>query len=414
MYKTLLSLVSVTLLCVSAASFSQSRDERSFSISKGEVTVTPSFCPGQCTATDAELSGSFTGFLPGGGTQLFFTESSVTTNPDIGFQLPEDPNFDSGGTNREISFSFDGTTLEVKGSIDSRAFDGPLTEYSFSAEVDQSISTGFDQQDFYTARPDFRKCVSPLCGGYFVKRVNQHKTLCADGTLQKECYVAELQNSPALGSENGAIFNDRNAILLQGKILPKEFDLFGNLGVFQVNDAYKAVTAVAGKGRYVGLENNGISCISSPCFSYDEYVLNRDRVRVLSTLDLDQVGASEEQLDEAREILSNEGVLLAAGFNRRYEGFEGTGVRFTATQFFLPIKSPVIQVCQEGYLFEDGACRTPYGCIAPQFELTGTGGIPIVDPTTGEVSSIETKSCVDSCEIPAFVTGPGQCAVFFP
>src|SRR3954452_13610286 len=31
---------------------------------------------------------------------------------------------------------------------------------------------------------DMRKCAAPACGGYFVKRVNQAKTTCADGSQQ--------------------------------------------------------------------------------------------------------------------------------------------------------------------------------------------------------------------------------------
>src|SRR5689334_21173777 len=45
---------------------------------------------------------------------------------------------------------------------------------------------------FVVTRRDFRKCISPICGGYFVKRVNQAKTLCADGSQQAECYVSSI------------------------------------------------------------------------------------------------------------------------------------------------------------------------------------------------------------------------------
>jgi hypothetical protein len=44
--------------------------------------------------------------------------------------------------------------------------------------------------DFFTIREDLRKCASPMCGGYFVKRVNQPTTLCANGRNMSECYVA--------------------------------------------------------------------------------------------------------------------------------------------------------------------------------------------------------------------------------
>src|SRR5260370_23237107 len=56
---------------------------------------------------------------------------------------------------------------------------------------------------FYSLRRDLRRCVSPLCGGYFVKRVNMSSTRCANGRFMSECYLAgkhwgcqpETQNS---------------------------------------------------------------------------------------------------------------------------------------------------------------------------------------------------------------------------
>lgn len=47
----------------------------------------------------------------------------------------------------------------------------------------------------YTARLDMRKCASPLCGGYFLKRI-KGKTLCPTSpSEQDECYVASLDLS---------------------------------------------------------------------------------------------------------------------------------------------------------------------------------------------------------------------------
>ena len=45
---------------------------------------------------------------------------------------------------------------------------------------------------YLRVRPDYRRCVSPLCGGSWVSRVNQRTTRCADGTWAAECYVAAI------------------------------------------------------------------------------------------------------------------------------------------------------------------------------------------------------------------------------
>ena len=45
---------------------------------------------------------------------------------------------------------------------------------------------------YYEARRDFRKCMYPMCGGWWVHRVNRTSTTCADGSHASECYVAEI------------------------------------------------------------------------------------------------------------------------------------------------------------------------------------------------------------------------------
>jgi hypothetical protein len=48
---------------------------------------------------------------------------------------------------------------------------------------------------FVVTQRDKRKCTFPLCGGWFVKRVNEAKTRCADGTVATECYVGSIELS---------------------------------------------------------------------------------------------------------------------------------------------------------------------------------------------------------------------------
>ncbi len=403
------SLVILLSCFVAAVTSAQTRGSYPFNIIEGKVVVTPARCiTNPCVPTTARLTGSFVGFLPSNANQLFFTSSAVITTPDVGFELPQDPNEDSGGTNREATFSFDGNSLKVSGSVDSRAFDGPLIEYSLVAKV----NTSGDAQ-YFTARPDYRKCVSPLCGGYFVKAVNKKLTYCADGTRQSECYVASINyGAGTLAHEQS--FSNRTPLLLLGSISSAEFASFGKLGVFTAKAAYKSATQTSATERFFSIENNGIVCISSPCFSYDQNILNSNsRTISLSNINLEKTGASAELIQEAQTLLANGETLLAAGRNRTYKGFAGTGVEFVAQQFYVPIK-PAATTCENGYEFSDGACRTPYGCKFPDFELTGYGGAPVVDPITGQITSSISKSCVRDCTAPAFISGPGQCEIYYP
>ena len=55
---------------------------------------------------------------------------------------------------------------------------------------------------YYSVRRDLRRCMAPLCGGCWVKRVNRSTTRCADGGNRGECYVFEIDASGlGLGGE---------------------------------------------------------------------------------------------------------------------------------------------------------------------------------------------------------------------
>ena len=71
---------------------------------------------------------------------------------------------------------------------------------------------------YYYLRPDYRRCVSPLCGGYFIRRPNQPQTKCVDGTWQRECYVAQV-DLEGLGADAhvGA------GAIVRGRIAPRSF-----------------------------------------------------------------------------------------------------------------------------------------------------------------------------------------------
>ncbi|MDP2904459.1 MAG: hypothetical protein Q8N96_15355 [Methylovulum sp.] len=189
--------------------------------------------------------------------------------------------------------------------------------------------SGFDQRGYYTFRPDLRKCLSPLCGGYFVKAVNRTLTRCPDGSLQAECYVASLTNRKKLDLSS--------ASLLQGAIRPKIYQGFGNLGIFSLQAAFSPATKAVGAGLFVGLENNGIVCITTPCFSADQYLLNRNKIRMISGIDLQAVGATGTVLNDALAIMANGGVLIASGTNQQVEEVTGKGITFVANQFYLPM-----------------------------------------------------------------------------
>ena len=134
-----------------------------FEITHGLVIQTPSFCaPDSCKAREAKLAGTFTAKISD--SSISFANIDVSISPDISFTLPNDPDYSSNGVSRSIDFRFNGKQLTAAGKIDSRAFDGPLVEYKFAADMSGTVdgNDDFNQYGFFTARRDFRKCISPL------------------------------------------------------------------------------------------------------------------------------------------------------------------------------------------------------------------------------------------------------------
>lgn len=190
----------------------------------------------------------------------------------------------------------------------------------------------FTPNGFFTFRRDLRKCAAPFCGGFFVKAVNSPLTRCVDGQLRKECYVTNINNPNEI---NLAV-----AGLLRGRILPTSFPAaFGIFGIFDLQSAYRPATSKTGNGLFAGIRNNGLMCITitSPCFFYDEYLLNSIVLRKISGLDLTTVGASAKVLEQIWRRIGNGQIVLASGYNVRTQELADPGITFRANQVYLPL-----------------------------------------------------------------------------
>jgi hypothetical protein len=200
----------------------------------------------------------------------------------------------------------------------------------------------FPQWGYYTVRRDFRKCVSPICGGYFIKQVNLKATPCVDGVFREECYVSAIDWSSLKVSayELVKIQNDDGSrVILRGNIVPVEFPGFGEFGNLRVKEAFYAATNAPAKGTFVGIKDNGIRCITTPCFSTNQLVLNQPKISQVSSIDLSQTGATQKQLDAATSEIFGQG-LIAVGRTEVVENVDPTkrDTKFVSTQFYLRVK----------------------------------------------------------------------------
>ncbi|MEA5567791.1 DUF6748 domain-containing protein [Anabaena sp. UHCC 0399] len=200
----------------------------------------------------------------------------------------------------------------------------------------------FPQWGYYTVRRDFRKCVSPICGGYFIKQVNLKATPCVDGVFREECYVSAIDWSSLKVSayELAKIQNeDGSRVILRGNIVPVTFPGFGEFGNLRVKEAFYAATNAPAKGTFVALKDNGIRCITTPCFSIDNLVLNKPKISQVSSIDLSQTGATQEQIEVATREIFSQG-LITVGRTEVISNSNPTkrDIKFVATQFYLRVE----------------------------------------------------------------------------
>lgn len=380
-------------------------------IVSGAVTVTPARM-NLAKPTREDIKGSFSIKL--NKNQITFYDFAMVTKSGNPFELPALPGelkdglisgipkikkFDQG-----YEGVFDGESMSITGAIDNRPFDGPLVEYRFRAIVIKASVTQYPK-GYFTMRQDYRKCASPLCGGVFVKLANRQLTRCSDRVYRSECYVAKAvwNNTSAPQS------NNLEDLLVYGGIIGKKYANFGQLGEFVIDSVYQGEVKQKVKNvLFIGLKNNGIQCITTPCFSMKEYILNGTTTIPASGINWAQTNISEDRLAAANDVLANDGLLLMAGKNQPEKGMAGQGLTFNVRQVYLPLAK-----CAEGYQEKNGQCVSPFGCVAPQIEQKTYGGAAYRDPMTGEIKSSLSTACVSTCELPG-IYNQGICRVYAP
>lgn len=190
---------------------------------------------------------------------------------------------------------------------------------------------------YYLARPDPRLCPSPLCGGIWVKLANQGRATCGDGVARSECYAAVgdlhlMRNTEEARARLSQLIGEGRA-LARGKLVRGRVNGFPELDVLVVSEVWTASSSpTRPRGAFHRLRDNGVRCVTTPCFSTHAAVLNTGRHAGVSDIDLSGTGAStKEQLAAlTRGALTRAG-LIASGRVVRI----GKGRTFAATQFYV-------------------------------------------------------------------------------
>ncbi|WP_394820815.1 DUF6748 domain-containing protein [Pendulispora albinea] len=228
--------------------------------------------------------------------------------------------------------------LALAGCSAERAGDSDVEVSTNTQLTDTNASSGF----FVVTRKDVRRCASPMCGGWFVKRVNEAETRCADGTLQAECYVSsiELGNLGLSQEERDTTL----AALTGGQGLVQATLTDTSFGTLDASNAWVGATGSTATGTFFLVADNGTRCVTTPCPSITASELNEpaggETHNVLDVvLDRTPKPASQESLEAASQALATQEGLLVAGSLLLPKCAPNTdcGPKVIASEFYLSV-----------------------------------------------------------------------------
>ncbi|MBL8603462.1 MAG: hypothetical protein JNK72_16175 [Myxococcales bacterium] len=235
------------------------------------------------------------------------------------------------------------------GCAPDEALDGAEAE----AEEAQVSGPGFV---YLRLRQDTRRCVSPLCGGVFVSRVNYRTMRCADGVYRGECYAATVDTT-ALTDEAASVARDQG-VVLRGRIEAQTYEGFGNLGRVVVTEAWRPGAPDRTSALQIErVRDTGLRCVRAPCPSFEAVVLNRTQRDTLTGVNLVSIGADRATLALAQESLGAAGPGVLVAGHRALRGREEETL--VAEQFWVRVGGTVAdaQFCNT----DDECTRTQYG-----------------------------------------------------
>ncbi len=219
-----------------------------------------------------------------------------------------------------------------------------LLPTSAVADDDSLQAVAPDASTYFQIERDYRKCVSPLCGGYWVSALNVLGLRCADGNEGIKCYVAEIDWT-ATGlddrqiSELEAVIDDGDEVILKGALDAEEFKGFGVLGVLDARTAWTSVQDHSTVIDHFRVEDLGFVCVAAPCFNMRAHLVNTIKRADFSDLDLSGVAATPDELALADEARRDGTLLIPGALNPGIDdiALHPQPVTLTAESFYLPV-----------------------------------------------------------------------------
>jgi hypothetical protein len=170
--------------------------------------------------------------------------------------------------------------------------------------------------------------------------VNESRTTCGDGSEHRECYVTGLHLSRLRLSEQQAarlaqLISTGRAIV-RGRLVSETIQGVP-LDGFVASEVWTASRGgSAPTGSFRKLVDNGIRCVTAPCFSIHAAALNSGRHVNVSDVDLRGSGASAAERGAALAHVGKRGLIAAGKIVRVPDaGPAGAGRTVVASQFYV-------------------------------------------------------------------------------
>jgi hypothetical protein len=187
----------------------------------------------------------------------------------------------------------------------------------------QAVSVSTDAYTYFEITADLRKCPSPLCGGWFLKRLNRDTTICVDGQEAESCYapvldwseanLSEDQQSKLIDAANKDATTSGVYAIVRGVLAPTNATTRPELGRFVISEAWVAEGEGVSEGAFVRVKDNGLRCFAAPCPSLTETTLNTPRSTNIAELDWTPSGLTDREIETLTGMLASPDGILIAG-----------------------------------------------------------------------------------------------------
>jgi len=254
-------------------------------------------------------------------------------------------------------------------------------------QVPRAADDGF----YLVTRPDYRKCMWPLCGGVYVAQVNQAQTDCMLEGSAADCYVAKIDWS-AIGLAPAEVA-DVDGQAAQGHVLVrghmKSLKIQAHEApVLVATGAWHAVTSNPPTGDFLYVFDNGITCVTFPCPHLTELRLNTSDTAQVVGLDLTPSGATQAQIEAVQSELAMEGLMVSAT-HQTVTGPAGQGQSLAAVEVYARLGSHPGEPCG------NNVCQPTEFCCNPSCGICAPHGGACIE-----------IACVPECSHDECVAGP--------